>query len=90
MLGRYKLTVSEAILKQLEEAPLAWKQLKKKTLQRCNIIAMSPKSRHQPFCKQQACTEDIEIRLYGTSFVEKVFLGQIIALGLKGSPGVQV
>ena len=34
MLGKYKLTVSEAVLKQLEEGPLAWKQLKKKTYQR--------------------------------------------------------
>lgn len=34
MLGRYKLTMSESVLRQLEEAPLAWKQLKKKTYQR--------------------------------------------------------
>lgn len=34
MLSKCKLTISDAILKQLEEAPLAWKQLKKKMFQR--------------------------------------------------------
>ena len=34
MLGKYGLSVSEAVLKQLEEAPLAWKQLKKKMFQK--------------------------------------------------------
>ena len=34
MLGKYKLTVSDSVLKQLEEAPLAWKQLKRKMYMR--------------------------------------------------------
>ena len=34
MLGKHGLTVSEGMLKQLEDAPLVWKQLKKKMFQR--------------------------------------------------------
>lgn len=41
MLGKYGLTVSETVLKQLEEAPLAWKQLKKKMFQRYSCLVIS-------------------------------------------------
>ena len=36
MLGKHGLTVSEGMLKQLEDAPMVWKQLKKKMFQRCS------------------------------------------------------
>ena len=38
MLGKHGLTVSEGMLKQLEDALLVWKQLKKKMFQRCSPI----------------------------------------------------
>ncbi len=35
LLSKHGLAVSPAVLKQLEEAPLAWKSLKKKMFHRC-------------------------------------------------------
>lgn len=35
MLSKHGLAVPEPILQQLDDAPLAWKQLKKKMFQRC-------------------------------------------------------
>ncbi|DBB00313.1 TPA: Dynein beta chain, flagellar outer arm [Trebouxia sp. C0004] len=60
LLTKFSITVTDVVLKQLEEGPLAWKSLKKKMFQRREILA--------PL--QQA--EAIDIRRKSDSFGEKV------------------
>ena len=42
MLGRYNINVRDEVMKQLEDGPLAWKGLKKKMLQRCDVLQSMP------------------------------------------------
>ncbi|KAA6419077.1 MAG: flagellar outer dynein arm heavy chain beta [Trebouxia sp. A1-2] len=60
LLTKFSITMTDVVLKQLEEGPLAWKSLKKKMFQRREILA--------PL--QQA--EAIDIRRKSDSFGEKV------------------
>lgn len=38
LLTRFGITMTDVVLKQLEEGPLAWKSLKKKMFQRCVVL----------------------------------------------------
>ena len=38
LLTRFGITMTDVVLKQLEEGPLAWKSLKKKMFQRCVFV----------------------------------------------------
>ena len=40
LLLRCGIALSDAVLKQLEEAPLAWKSLKKKMFNRCGALTL--------------------------------------------------
>lgn len=41
LLTRFGITMTDVVLKQLEEGPLAWKSLKKKMFQRCLVFKLS-------------------------------------------------
>ena len=40
LLTRFGITMTDVVLKQLEEGPLAWKSLKKKMFQRYGLFAV--------------------------------------------------
>lgn len=62
LLGSFNISLDERVLKQLEEAPLAWKGVKKKMYQRREQLAPLQQS------------EAIEVRRRSDAFSEKVHL----------------
>lgn len=65
LLSGFNISLDESVVKQLEEAPLAWKSLKKKMYQRREQLA-----------PLQQC-EAIEVRRRSDAFSEKVTLCSI-------------
>lgn len=54
LLTKFSITMTDVVLKQLEEGPLAWKSLKKKMFQRCPFSHIYTSLQQQAYAQSSA------------------------------------